>query len=287
MKSPFNWVGNKYKYINKINNLINKEYDKIIDVFMGSGNILLNLDIKANHYIGNDIIPLLTNIYKELIINNYQYDIILFNEICKQYNDFSNKQDYYNFRKDWNSNYKISNYNKNFILETLLLLKMCSNSMVRFNNKGEFNQGFRGCHGPFFNEITKNNIINELNNLSNFLQNKNYKFTNFDCLKLLDNLKDTKNNLIILDPPYISSLGMYNLSSYNKEKDLQILNYLNNTKNDFIYFNYLINENFEYLELKNFAKNYNVEIINDKTCSGQNRKLNVKSIKEVLIYKIS
>ena len=257
--------------MNKINNLINKEYDKIMDVFMGSGNILLNLDIKANHYIGNDIIPLLTNIYKELIINNYQYDINLFNEICKRYNDFLNKKDYYNFRKDWNSNYKISNYNKNFILETLLLLKMCSNSMVRFNNKGEFNQGFRGCHGPFFNEITKNNIINELNNLSNFLQNKNYKFTNFDCLNLLNDLKNTKNNLIILDPPYISGLGMYNLSSYNKEKDLQILNYLNNTKNDFIYFNYLINENFEYLELKEFAKYYNVEIINDITCSGQYR----------------
>ena len=94
MKSPFNWVGNKYKYINEINKLTNKKYDKIVDLFMGSGNILLNLNIEANHYIGNDIIPLLTNIYKELIINNYQYDINLFNEICKQYNDFSNKQDY-------------------------------------------------------------------------------------------------------------------------------------------------------------------------------------------------
>ena len=36
-------------------------------------------------------------------------------------------------------------HDKDFIYETVILLKMCSNSMVRFNaTKGYFNQGFRG-----------------------------------------------------------------------------------------------------------------------------------------------
>jgi 16S rRNA G966 N2-methylase RsmD len=114
------------------------------------------------------------------------------------------------------------------------------------------------------------------------LNKNNYTFTAFDCLNLLNNISN-ENNLIILDPPYLSSLGMYNMT-YNKEKDLQILDYLKQTKNDFIYFNYLHNDNFEYNELKEFIKNYNYMVINDKNCSGQNRKNQFKSTQEVLIY---
>ena len=51
---------------------------------------------------------------------------------------------------------------------------------------------------------------------------------------------------------------------------------------------HLINATLDWIEGTYWMhENYNIEIINDKTCSGQNRKLNVKSIKEVLIYKIS
>lgn len=296
MKSPFNWVGNKYKYTKQINDLINKDYDKVIDVFMGSGNILFNLDVKANQYIGNDIIPLMPVIYKSLSSYKYNFDLNDFLCIENKYNDFTDKTDYYTFRDNWNEKYKTvlryefliddSVFDGSFILRTLLLFKMCSNSMIRFNKKGEFNQGFRGCHGSFFNEVTKNNIINELNNLNDYLLNVNVDFTNFDCLELLDVLNNTNNSLIILDPPYLlSSLGMYDMT-YNKEKDLQILEYLYNTNNDFIYFNYLSSDDFKYNELQDFIKHFNYIEINNKNCSGQNRKINVKDVKEILVYKL-
>lgn len=47
IKSPFNWVGNKYGFIDQINSIIpeNKSYDEVIDLFMGSGNIISNINI--------------------------------------------------------------------------------------------------------------------------------------------------------------------------------------------------------------------------------------------------
>ena len=49
IKSCYNWVGNKYKYLNKINEIIEgKRYERVIEPFMGSGNILLNANCKAN-----------------------------------------------------------------------------------------------------------------------------------------------------------------------------------------------------------------------------------------------
>ena len=60
MRSPCNWIGNKYKYMENINNLVKgKEYGRVYDIFMGSGNILLNLECFAEDYIGNDNIPLI------------------------------------------------------------------------------------------------------------------------------------------------------------------------------------------------------------------------------------
>ncbi|MEE0615972.1 MAG: DNA adenine methylase, partial [Intestinibacter bartlettii] len=144
MKSPFNWVGNKYKYIGTINDLVrDKKYNDVVDCFMGSGNILLNLECTANRFIGNDKNRLLPYIYERIrVIDNFnihQIEITL-----NQWNRFSSKEDYYNFREYWNKKYKNNRFDDAFIYETALLLKMCSNSMVRFNSKGEFNQGFRG-----------------------------------------------------------------------------------------------------------------------------------------------
>lgn len=70
MKTPYNWVGNKYKHMEIINSIVrNNEYDRVIDVFMGSGNILLNLECESNTYIGNDKIKLLPKLYNLIKVN--------------------------------------------------------------------------------------------------------------------------------------------------------------------------------------------------------------------------
>lgn len=284
MKSPFNWVGNKYKYMEIINTLVkNKKYNDVVDCFMGSGNILFNLECSANRFIGNDKTKLLPNIYDRIRIKD-DFNMNHIEIILNQWNRFSSKEDYYNFREYWNNKYKNNRFNDSFIYETALLLKMCSNSMVRFNSKGEFNQGFRGLgkKSEFFTDTMKKIIVDGLNNLNVELNKNNYEFTVEDIL----NIYPDENDLLILDPPYILRDDMYSMD-FSKKHNNYLINLLDENKCDFIYFNYLERDGVIYNELNDIINknNYHVIELSNKTGSGQNRK-GVKDIKEVLVTNI-
>lgn len=287
-KTPFNWVGNKFKYIDEINNLVrNKKYNSVIDMFMGSGNILLNIDLNANKMIGNDKIKLLPCIYTEVAKNKYVYTLEDVDIILNKFNRFSQKEDYYIFRDCWNEKYLNDKIDRDFIMETVLLLKMCSNSMVRFNQKeGYFNQGFRGLgkKDEFFTESMKRLCVDSVNALTEILNKKEFDFTSEDFL----NFKDSDdNNLIILDPPYILRSDMYTVD-WNKEHEDKLNKLIMDTKNDFIYFNYLERDGIVNQELVDIIKKRGLTVIeiNNKTNAGQGRIKNTIEVKEVLITNI-
>lgn len=287
-KTPFNWVGNKFKYIDVINNLVrNKNYNSVIDMFMGSGNILLNINTNANKMIGNDKIKLLPCIYTEIEKNKHMYTLEDVDIILNRFNRFSKKEDYYIFRDYWNEKYLNDKMDKDFIIETVLLLKMCSNSMVRFNQKeGYFNQGFRGLgkKDEFFTESMKRLCVDSVNSLTEILNKKEFDFTSEDFL----NFKDSNdNNLIILDPPYILRSDMYTVD-WSKEHEDKLNKLIMNTKNDFIYFNYLERDGIVNQELVDIIKKRGLTVveINNKTNAGQGRSKNTIEVKEVLITNI-
>ena len=287
-KTPFNWVGNKFKYIDVINNLVrNKNYNSVIDMFMGSGNILLNINTNANKMIGNDKIKLLPCIYTEIEKNKHMYTLEDVDIILNRFNRFSKKEDYYIFRDYWNEKYLNDKMDEDFIIETVLLLKMCRNSMVRFNQKeGYFNQGFRGLgkKDEFFTESMKRLCVDSVNSLTEILNKKEFDFTSEDFL----NFKDSDdNNLIILDPPYILRSDMYTVD-WNKEHEDKLNKLIMNTKNDFIYFNYLERDGIVNQELVDIIKKRGLTVveINNKTSAGQGRSKNTIEVKEVLITNI-
>ena len=287
-KTPFNWVGNKFKYIDVINNLVrNKNYNSVIDMFMGSGNILLNINTNANKMIGNDKIKLLPCIYTEIEKNKHMYTLEDVDIILNRFNRFSKKEDYYIFRDYWNEKYLNDKMDEDFIIETVLLLKMCSNSMVRFNQKeGYFNQGFRGLgkKDEFFTESMKRLCVDSVNSLTEILNKKEFDFTSEDFL----NFKDSDDNhLIILDPPYILRSDMYTVD-WNKEHENKLNELIMKTKNDFIYFNYLERDGIVNQELVDIIKKRGLTVIeiNNKTNAGQGRSKNTIEVKEVLITNI-
>jgi site-specific DNA-adenine methylase len=287
-KTPFNWVGNKFKYIDVINNLVrNKNYNSVIDMFMGSGNILLNINTNANKMIGNDKIKLLPCIYTEIEKNKHMYTLEDVDIILNRFNRFSKKEDYYIFRDYWNEKYLNDKMDEDFIIETVLLLKMCSNSMVRFNQKeGYFNQGFRGLgkKDEFFTESMKRLCVDSVNSLTEILNKKEFDFTSEDFL----NFKDSDdNNLIILDPPYILRSDMYTVD-WNKEHENKLNELIMKTKNDFIYFNYLERDGIVNQELVDIIKKRGLTVIeiNNKTNAGQGRSKNTIEVREVLITNI-
>lgn len=286
IKSPINWVGNKFKYLDIINNLIqNKQYSMVVDLFMGSGNVILNLDCKAKKYIGNDKNKLVPTLYKK--IPQYTYTLENLENILNQNNRFSTKESYYTFRDYWNKKYLTDNFDKEFIIETMLLLKMCSNSMVRFNPKeGYFNQGFRGLGNKkeFFTNTMKDIIIDGLNQLVVHIRNKNFIFTNYDFLEYKD---DNNDRLLLLDPPYILRKDMYD-TDFTEKHDEQLLELISNTKNNFIYFNYLYRDGVINEKLSNVIehKNFKLIDINNKTLAGQGRSENIKEVQEVIVTNV-
>ena len=286
MKSPFNWVGNKYIYIEIINEVVkNKQYDKVIDMFMGTGNILINIDVKANQFIGNDKERLLPMIYKTIAQNDSYFNILRLNHIISTWCNFSKKEDYYAFRDYWNDKYKTNKFDENFIYETALLLKMCSNSMVRFNKQDEFNQGFRGLGKltEFFQDSMKELIVDGLNNLKKDLNMRNYQFTTQDAI----NIEFNEDDLLIIDPPYILRQDMYS-QDFTINHDNHLLDMIQNNTADFIYFNYIIRDGETHDNLNNILKSNNklkiIELSN-RTKSGQGSK-EIKSVSEVLITNI-
>lgn len=289
MRNPFNWVGNKYNYMKTINKEIaNKKYNTIYELFMGSGNILVNLHAEADLYIGNDIIPLLPNLYNSMEIME-DFKIEELNSIINEWNNFSDKKHYYEFRDHWNKKYLSKQYDRNFVYETILLLKMCSNSMVRFNRKeGYFNQGFRGLgkgKTEFFSPLAKNKIIQNLNEFKQNLNKRKYTFYHGDFKQLM---KAGKDDLVILDPPYILSEGMYG-TNFTEEDDAKIFEFLNNTKADFILFNYLTSGDRVNGALQNFLDNNEglyMETINVRDSTGQGR-TEGKEVVEVMVSRIS
>ena len=293
MKTPFNWVGNKYKFMDEINRVVKKGvYNNVIDLFMGSGNLLININVNAKRYIGNDKIKLLPNIYNELSNNKYTYSLDDIETILNRFDRFSTKESYYTYRNYWNEKYLSNNFDRIFIMETILLLKMCSNSMVRFNPKeGYFNQGFRGLgkKREFFTDKIKDMCVNELNELSKKLQEGEYNFTNKDFLEYINNYNYDKKekDLLVIDPPYILRKDMYD-TDWTEAHDEKLFELLNNTKDDFIYFNYLERDGIVNEQLKDFINKNNLKYIeiNNKTLAGQGRSKNVKTVSEVIVTNI-
>ena len=53
IKSPINYIGNKYRLLKNLVPLFPEDIDTFVDVFSGSGTVLIN--VNANKYIYNDI----------------------------------------------------------------------------------------------------------------------------------------------------------------------------------------------------------------------------------------
>jgi len=275
IRSPFNWAGNKYNYIKTFKPYLRK-YKFVIDLFAGSGNIAFNLEGKNIIY--NDIIPLLPVVYQYLKLNKLIMSRI--KEIIEENNSFSEKENYYEFRSKWNIKWKEilegESATEDFVFNTILLLKMCSNSMIRFNKKMEFNQGFRGTKGPFFKKSLQN-LIESLTKFNNFLYKSKYIFMSKDFQNIMIPNSDV---LLILDPPYLIKQGFY-AESYSQKTENNLLERLdkNFDKVDFVYFNYLSytdskGNTKEHTQLKEFiAKHKSLQILNlrTKATTGQNR----------------
>lgn len=234
IRSPFFYVGDKYKLMPQLKQFMPKKIEQYIEPFVGGGSSFLNS--KGTSYMLNDVDSYVVELHRQ--IGSYTgkseelfdalFEIIDFyglscsyRGICvpedmkkkyvKTYYSKYNKDAYIRMRKDFNAN-------KNDFLRLYLLLIYGFNHMIRFNGKGDFNL-------PVGNVDFNNNVYQALNNYLDFVGEHEIEFFNMDYISFLERIRFEKNSYVFLDPPYLISMSEYN-KLWNDKKEDELCEYL-------------------------------------------------------------
>lgn len=193
------WSGSKRSQSEDIIARFPKEINTYYEPFVGGASVLrqlLHSDIKVNKYICSDINEDLINLWNDIknkpmsLINDYEY---MWNELNAD-DDLARKKEYfYKVRKRFNENH----YTEDF----LFISRTTTNGLIRYNQKGEFNNSFHVTRCG----IKPNTFKGILLEWSKLLNSNNIIFKHCNYNEIITN----ENDFIYLDPPYAGTKGMY------------------------------------------------------------------------------
>lgn len=293
VRSPFFYVGDKYKLMPQLKHLIPQDVDIYVEPFVGGGSSFLNAS--GDKYILNDVDKHVIALHKELgkyvgkeklllkklykIIDDYELSCsyrgrTTSDELKKQYPKTYyakyNKKGYEKLRADWNKTKKDN-------LKLYILLIYGFNHMIRFNSSGNFNL-------PVGNVDFNANVYKALMDYLSFIKGKNIEFHNMDYKDFLNSLSLTQNSYVFLDPPYLISMSEYNkLWNDKKEKELcEFLDELNKKGITFGITNLISHKGKTNTVFKEWAKKYTVYSISSNYISFNDNTIKNDS-KEVFV----
>ncbi len=293
IRSPFFYVGDKYKLMTQLKSLFPDDIDNYIEPFVGGGSSFLNSSGKK--YILNDIDENVIALHNELgkYANNSEellekiYNIIdyyglscsfkgknvpeeLKKKYVKTYYSKYNKEAYLRMRKDYNNN-------KDNTLLLYILLIYGFNHMIRFNSKGDFNL-------PVGNVDFNKNVYNALINYLDFRKNNEIIFENTDYQKFLNKIEFKEKDYVFLDPPYLISMSEYN-KLWNDKKEVELCDFLDKLDQKGVKFgitNLIYHKGKENETFNNWSKKYNVYDIESNYISFNDNTIK-KDSKEVFV----
>ena len=268
-RSPFFFVGDKYKLVPQLTRLFPSDISTYIEPFVGGGSSLIN--VSAQKYIANDIDEYVIGLHRAIsaysgdpqglldelfgIIDRYGLSCSykgrtapdeLKKKYIKTYYSHYNKSSYLNLRNDFNSD-------RSNMLYLYLLLIFGFNHMIRFNSSGSFNL-------PVGNVDFNKNVYNALIGYLEFTEAHEVEFHSLDYKQFLSGRSFDDRSFVYLDPPYLISSSEYNkLWSEEKEKELySVLDELNNKGVRFGISNLLRHKGNENTILLEWSKKYKV-----------------------------
>lgn len=216
IKSPINYIGNKYKLISQIIPLFPDDISMFVDVFGGSGTVLINT--KAEHYLYNDVNPYVSSIFSGLVENDSETIISKIEEMITEYHlSKTNKEGFERLRDDYNNG-------KNDWITLYVLMCYSFNYQFRFNNKHQYNSSF-GKNRSCFSGKQKENIYRVKENMSTdiIVSTKSFMDIDYSCFD--------EHDVLYFDPPYYNSVGNYNdgkrgFEGWTKEHEINLLELL-------------------------------------------------------------
>ena len=213
IKSPINYVGGKYKLISQIEQLFPQNINTFIDVFGGSGTVLINTN--AEYYIYNDINYYVANIFNGIISQSAEDTISQVEDIIKEYKlSKTNKTGFEKLRYDYNNS-------RNDWITLYALMCHSFNWQMRFNNHHQYNSSWGKDRSSFTNR-QKDGLIAMKNKISTDITVMSKSFEDIDFSDF------DENDLVYLDPPYYNSVGSYNdgkrgFEGWTKEHEIKLL----------------------------------------------------------------
>lgn len=253
LKSPMNYIGNKYRLLNQMIPLF-PETDNFVDLFAGGLDVSINYNAK-NIYC-NDINYHLIDIYKAFQTNEYDSIIKKFDETIAEYGlSKENAEGYTRFRDYYNH----SNRNP---LDLYLLMNYSFNYQLRFNLNHDFNNPF-GKNRSSFNNAIRNRLPIFMEKIQAFnFSSKDFREFDYSVLH--------KGDLIYCDPPYTISTGSYNdgkrgFKGWCEQDDIDLMNILDELSERGVYFafsNVLVHKGKINEVLRTWAKKYTIHYLN-------------------------
>lgn len=233
-RSPFFYVGDKYKLVPQLKEHFPEKIDRFIEPFCGGGSVFLNTN--AKQYLLNDIDPFMIRLHEYLIKSASRPDafwdeiksaIVHYNlsatfmgrdvpkeyrkEYVKTYFAKYNKDAYMKMRGDYNRS------KENMTLLYLLLI-YGFNRMLRFNAQGDFNL-------PVGNVDFNPNVLDALNAYFEYALDKEIKLHNMDFQAFLEEVNPSENDFVYLDPPYLITFSEYN-KLWDERSEIRLMNCL-------------------------------------------------------------
>ncbi|MBD5534615.1 MAG: Dam family site-specific DNA-(adenine-N6)-methyltransferase [Lachnospiraceae bacterium] len=195
IKSPINYIGNKFKLISQIIPLFPEKIGTFVDVFGGSGTVLINA--RAEHYIYNDINPYVSSIFEGIVTEDMDEVVEKIENIIIEFSlSKTNKEGFEKLRDNYNAG-----RNDWIMLYTLMCYSF--NYQFRFNNNHQYNSSF-GKNRSYFSDRQKKDLYDMRKNI-----NADIVFLSKNFIEI-DYSGFGKNDLLYFDPPYFNSVGSYN-----------------------------------------------------------------------------
>ena len=293
MRSPFFYVGDKYKLLPQITPLFPKEFKRIIEPFVGGGSVFLNAD--AQEVLANDLDSNVIGIHKFLLSQAEKMDefVLNFAQLARSYGltcsfdgDVVSPQVRKEFPKTYFAHLNRSGFNTlkekynssadRDELELYALMIYGFNRMLRFNREGKFNI-------PVGNVDFNPNVVKALQGYSSRTIGRNVVFSNLEFEAFLNSVSFKEGDFLYLDPPYLITASEYN-KGWDETCEIRlyaILDQLNAKGIKFALSNVEIYGDRVNTLLENWMQKYQVQVVTSNYINYfDNGK---KTLKEVLV----
>lgn len=280
IKSPMNYVGNKYKLLSQLHTIFPKNIHNLIDLFCGGLDVSINTPAKFKF--ANDINENVINIYKSFQEKSIDEILSFIDNRIKEFQlnrvnqeGFLKYRDLYNASKEYNTP-----------LDLFTLTRFSFNNKISFNINKEFNSSFGWNHSDF--NLTQRANTRAMHATIQNIHFSSNNFRNFDISSFTD-----KNDFLYVDPPYLISNAIYNdgpkavNSRWDIQDEIDLYNYLDKANEQGIKWavsNVVAHKGKENVTLIEWAEKYNVyDIYSDYSKAVYNKIKTEEPTIEVLI----